>query len=817
MSNLDTLKRRVFITLASPLALAMCMTLGPVTASAQNQSEEPLEEIIVTSRYREENLQETPIAITAISGQDIEFRGMTQGYEVAYVVPNASMRPAQAAFGNTMSAYIRGIGQYDFNFAFEPGVAIYFDDVLHPVTFGSMIELMDIDRVEVLRGPQGTLFGRGALGGAIRYVSKQPTGEGTGDVRVTVGSYDRVDVRGSYDFALAENVFARITGVSKQRGGHQNVYDYACLNPGQTNLPQRLFSRNSGCLLGTQGGESIAGARAVVRWEVNDDADLTFTADLMNNDSEAAADTLVALATQGVGNPALPIPFNFWEDGQFANYGVRLSDFLPPNIYTSYATYSDPDFGIQFVPQNTIRHEGYSAKLDWDLGNEMNLVGVVSYREVNGALATDADAGPLGEQTVDGYNLGHSFTGELRLSGRAMDSLDWTIGYFRYNGKWDNAQQVSIPAFVPGPFLVNGKNVTDAQNDSVYGHLVFDVSDRLSLTGGLRYSKDTKDVDFDNTIVVTTGSASSNSTDWKVGIDYKLTDEYLIYASAATGYRPQAFNPRPFQVTQFVPVDGEENISYDVGFKGDFLDNRLRINAAAFYIDYKKRILPVGGTECLLIPGSNPPQYDTVPPGTPGALEDSLGNTCLAVTSRTFYANVPATVKGAEVEVTWRPFDELMVSAIYGYTNFDGDEFSNPAIVGLPPTTQFQNDSPSYVPDSNWNISASYTAELAGGSTITPRVDVYGQSEICPVNRYDFSNPTISASDSCTAAYELVNAAVEWASPDRDWTITVGGTNLSDKEYFLNKFDLTGFGQPTVEGQPGRPAEWFVTFQRNFQ
>ena len=699
MSNLDTLKRRVFITLASPLALAMCMTLGPVTASAQNQSEEPLEEIIVTSRYREENLQETPIAITAISGQDIEFRGMTQGYEVAYVVPNASMRPAQAAFGNTMSAYIRGIGQYDFNFAFEPGVAIYFDDVLHPVTFGSMIELMDIDRVEVLRGPQGTLFGRGALGGAIRYVSKQPTGEGTGDVRVTVGSYDRVDVRGSYDFALAENVFARITGVSKQRGGHQNVYDYACLNPGQTNLPQRLFSRNSGCLLGTQGGESIAGARAVVRWEVNDDADLTFTADLMNNDSEAAADTLVALATQGVGNPALPIPFNFWEDGQFANYGVRLSDFLPPNIYTSYATYSDPDFGIQFVPQNTIRHEGYSAKLDWDLGNEMNLVGVVSYREVNGALATDADAGPLGEQTVDGYNLGHSFTGELRLSGRAMDSLDWTIGYFRYNGKWDNAQQVSIPAFVPGPFLVNGKNVTDAQNDSVYGHLVFDVSDRLSLTGGLRYSKDTKDVDFDNTIVVTTGSASSNSTDWKVGIDYKLTDEYLIYASAATGYRPQAFNPRPFQVTQFVPVDGEENISYDVGFKGDFLDNRLRINAAAFYIDYKKRILPVGGTECLLIPGSNPPQYDTVPPGTPGALEDSLGNTCLAVTSRTFYANVPATVKGAEVEVTWRPFDELMVSAIYGYTNFDGDEFSNPAIVGLPPTTQFQNDSPSYVPE----------------------------------------------------------------------------------------------------------------------
>jgi len=218
-----------------------------------------------------------------------------------------------------------------------------------------------------------------------------------------------------------------------------------------------------------------------------------------------------------------------------------------------------------------------------------------------------------------------------------------------------------------------------------------------------------------------------------------------------------------------------------------------------------------------LIPGSNPPQYDTVPPGTPGAIEDSLGNTCLAVTSRTYYANVPATVKGAEVEVTWRPIDALMISAIYGYTNFDGDEFSDPSLVGLPPGTSFQNDSPTYVPDSNWNVSASYTAELAGGSTITPRVDIYGQTEICPVNRFNFSNPTISAADSCTAAYELINAGIEWASPDRNWLITVGGTNLGDEEYFLNKFDLTAFGQPTIEGQPGRPAEWFVTFQRNFQ
>jgi iron complex outermembrane receptor protein len=815
--------RGIFSFLALPIAVTVAFSAYSSTAIAQ-EDEELLDEIIVTSRYREERLQETPIAITAISGQEIELRGLTQGYEVAYVVPNASLRPAQAAFGNTMSAFIRGIGQYDFNFAFEPGVAIYFDDVLYPVTYGSMIELMDLERVEVLRGPQGTLFGRGALGGAIRYVSRQPTGDGTGEVSVTVGSYDRVDVRGSYDFALSETVFARVTGVSQQRGGHQDVFDYACLNPGQTTLPQRLYSRNSGCRLGTQGGQDVTGARGVLRWDVNDDVDITLTADFLNNDSEAAADTLVALATNDGGpfDGQPPVPFNFWEDAQFASYGVRLADFLPPNIYTSYATYSDPDFGIQFVPQNTIKQEGYSGKLDWNLNDQMNLVAVLSYREVDGALATDADAGPLGLQTVDGYNLGEVFTGELRLSGRAMDRLDWTVGYFHYDGEWDNAQQVSIPAFVPGPFLVNGKNVTDAQNDSVYAHLVYDLTDQLAITAGLRYSEDSKDVDFDNTIVVTTGSASDDSTDWKVGIDYQVNDNLLVYGSAATGYRPQAFNPRPFQVTQFVPVDGEENISYDIGVKSDLFDDRLRLNVAAFYIDYKKRILPVGGVECLADANGN--YRSIVPEGTPGAVQDSLGQWCTTppgafgpTTSRTFYQNVPAEVSGAELEFIWRPVDELTISGIYGYTNFDGDEVSDPSIVGLPPGTVFLNDAPTYVPEDNWNISVSYVGQLPGGGTLTPRVDVYGQSEICPTNQFNFDNPNVSIADRCTDAYELVNVAVEWANPNREWTITVGGTNVTDEEYFLNKFDLTAFGQPTVEGQPGRPAEWFLSLRRNFQ
>jgi hypothetical protein len=146
-------------TLLSAAVAAACgLNAGPAAAQgAQQQESTGLEEIVVTARFKEEKLQETPIAITAVTGEELQSRGFQNAYEIAYTVPNASLRPAQAAFGASMSAYIRGIGQYDFLPEFEPGVAIYFDDVLHPVTFASAVDLMDLERVEVLRGPQGTV------------------------------------------------------------------------------------------------------------------------------------------------------------------------------------------------------------------------------------------------------------------------------------------------------------------------------------------------------------------------------------------------------------------------------------------------------------------------------------------------------------------------------------------------------------------------------------------------------------------------------------------------------------------------------------
>jgi iron complex outermembrane recepter protein len=842
--------------LAAALALLATTAAQAQTAQAPREEAVGLEEITVTARYIEENLQDTPIAITAITADELSQRAMGNAFEVAYTVPNASLRPAQAAFGASMSAYIRGIGQYDFLPEFEPGVAIYFDDVLHPVTFASSIDLMDLERVEVLRGPQGTLFGRGSIGGAIRYISKAPQGDETGNISVTYGDFNRIDIRASYDFRLSDTVFARVSGVSKKRDGYQTVYDFACKNPllagygdglaadgadadtlpdvvaagsaadNAFAIPRRTQNRESHCKVGTQGGQNVTGGRAALRFAPSDKFDLTFTGEYLNDNSEARADTLVHIGRSPATND-LPVPFNFWSAAQVARTGVPFDDrFVPSDPYVSYATYQDPVTGFTTNPKTSFEQQALSAKANIHFTDTMMLELIGSYSKFDGRFATDSDQSPFSVQLVDGIQLVNAKTFEARLSGNALDKVDWTFGAFWYKGDFTNSQQVSIPAFVPNALLVNGNNTTSSENLSAFTHGVIHLTDRFSLTAGLRYSTDKKDEQFDNSIVITNLDTDENHFDWKAGADFKLTDKMMVYGSASTSYRPQAFNPRPFQVTQFVPVDGEEATSYEVGFKADLFDNHLRVNLAAFHVDYNQRILPVGGTECLA--NAQGEYTNVVPAGTPGAVPDSLGQYCLdtngppppgATTSRTFYINIPATIDGAELEVQFVPVEGLTISGQYGFTDFQGDEFDDPSLLQNPLVTRILSDNPIYVPEDNWSVSMAW--KFGGGGergSLTPRLDYYGQSQICTQIRTDQLITLIDTTEAqgCSQDYQLLNARLEWASPDDTWRVALGATNLTDEEFYLNKFDLTAFGQPTLEGQPGAPREWYVSFTRNF-
>src|SRR3569833_4199739 len=208
------------------VAAAVAATLGSTAAYAQE--DEGLQEVTVTARYKQENLQTTPLAITARSVEALQERNLTNVNDIGLAIPNAFMRPPVSNYGPTQTIGLRGIIQTDFSYAFEPAVGVYIDAVYHGTLTGSSMDLLDLERVEVLRGPQGTLFGKNSLGGAIRLISKEPKGDDTGQLELTYGTSHRLDLRGGYDFKLTDNLFARLTGVSKQIDGYEDVLDFTC-------------------------------------------------------------------------------------------------------------------------------------------------------------------------------------------------------------------------------------------------------------------------------------------------------------------------------------------------------------------------------------------------------------------------------------------------------------------------------------------------------------------------------------------------------------------------------------------------------------
>jgi iron complex outermembrane receptor protein len=398
------------------IAMAVMAALGTAMAQAQEADEgDGLEEVIVTAQFRNENLQETPLAITAITGDMLEARSQTSIYEVAQQAPNVFLAPQAQANGSGLIAYIRGVGQTDFNFALEPGVGLYVDDVYYSTLTGSLLDLLDLERVEVLRGPQGTLAGRNSIGGAIKLFSRKAEGHG-GTVSLTYGSYNRVDARASGDFTLVpDQLFVRVAGVTKNRDGYVDRMDYGCTHPGSGVPTLRL---SDGCRLGTLGGVSYTAGRLNLRWLAGDNVELNVIADATNDSSEAGADVL-RRAVQTLpdtdprfvwaddGNPttAPTVPL----DCRFVPYGQYSCDPNQPNDpYLSYATFVDstaPSNQRPFKPVvvpvvQQLDQYGLSANLDIKLGDAWSLKSISAWRKYDSSWAQDVDNSPAASQQL---------------------------------------------------------------------------------------------------------------------------------------------------------------------------------------------------------------------------------------------------------------------------------------------------------------------------------------------------------------------------------------------------------------------------------
>jgi len=772
---------------------------APSDAAAQTAAaaQTGVEEIVVTAQFREQNLQKTPLAITAVSGATLEARSQTNLAQVANQAPAVTLKPQGASFGPSLIASIRGIGQYDFNPALEPGVGLYVDDVYYATLTGSVLDLLDLDRVEVLRGPQGTLAGRNSIGGAIKLYSKKPIGDGTGYVSATYGSRDRIDIRASADFKIADTLSARLAGVAKRQGGYIKRLDFGCVYPAGSSplnpaggIP-RVGSANSDCVLAKDGNVDYNAVRAQLRWEPTSRLEVNLIGDFTDEDRRTAGSVLT-LANFVPSRPGIdinPYQANIPYDsrficGKYCNYATFRSDADPASGYPANES----------IDRSRFKGWGVSGTIDWRLGENLSLKSITAYRHYTTTFGNDDDFSPLAHSLGLSNLRFYQVSEELRLNGAigSEKQIEYTVGGFYFDQKsvYRSVQDLRYAGLTQ--FVQN--DPVPANSKAVFAQVIGHVTDLFTLTGGIRYTKDKKDYSFsrlnpDGTLNAVlggltgvTGRYSGDRVDYRANAQYQITPATMVYAQFSTGYKGGGINPRPFAPTQVQNFSPETLQSYEAGLKTDLFDRKLRVNLAGFYGNYKDIQIAV-----LSCPQFNPPPVPVGAPGFPCALPTNAGN---------------AHIKGGEAEFVLRPTSALTVEAAVSYTGFHYYDVAT-ALTGV--TKDMRTV---FNPKWKYSIGAQYEIPAGDLGTVTPRIDIAYQSSV-------FAN-AVNGPTNRIPGYTIGNARLIYRSPDRGWEAALEVTNFTNKYYFLSNFDLSGAGAGVVSNQPGRPREWALTVKKRF-
>ena len=841
--------RHSFALGASVLVLATAAT--PAFAQeAEDKDTGANPEIVVTAQFREQRLQDTPLAISAVNSEMLEARSQTSVEQVAAQAPNVTLTPQGQQNGSGLIAFIRGVGQTDFNFALEPGVGIYVDDVYIPTLTGSLLDLMDLDRVEVLRGPQGTLSGRNAIGGAIKLFSTKPQGNGKGSIQATYGSFNRVEVRGFADLALADNLFARVAGVSKNRDGYVKRLDYGLTHPG-SGVP----SNNIGDpVLGTLGGQSYAAGKLSLRWLPTETVEINVSGDYTRDRSEAGAGVLRYYnnaSTTGDGVAWLPNTITgapIRGNCAFVPYGENSCDTLTgyDRRYVTYSTFADtrpvtaqaPFKPVIFQPQQWLDNYGVMGTIDIDLSDSLQLKSITSWRHYKSVWSQDVDNSPIANQQLRQTLINDQWSQELRLNGKIGDdaAFEYTLGGFYF--KRDGTLTARVVLNYAGLDFLHGPDPTPANNKALFATGIWHVTDSLNVTGGVRQSWDSKDYVFqrhnpDGTLpgacaapppaaTYSTGvpnclisglngspaSFDSKRFDWRIALDYRFSPEAMVYAQVATGYRAGGVNPRPFfgpangALNQIKSFNPETLTSYEAGFKTDLFDRKLRLNVSAFYNDYKDIILTLSA--CPIAP--------CLQPNNVGA----------------------ADVKGFEVETLIKPTANFTLDGALSYIDFKYTKLTGATAVTLNMVTP-------YTPEWKASFGAQYDFENVLGGTLSARFDGAYQSHVyTEAVNYDrvvvsttapiTTNPavpgvtarpgggplaTLIASNRIDG-YFVGNARLTWKQEaESPFSVSLEVQNVFNKYYFTSLYEQ--FASPgTISGAPSLPRTWAVTLKKEF-
>lgn len=758
---------------AANIAIASSLVMGG-TAFAQEaeQSSGGIAEIVVTAQFKAQNIQETPLAITAVDAAMMDARSQTNVQDVAQRAPSVQFSAGgQGGGAQTAAVNIRGIGQSDFQFPNEPGVGIYIDDVYYGISYGTAFDLVDLERVEILRGPQGTLSGKNSIGGSIKLFSRKPDDNADAYVEATAGSFGRLGMKAASNVTIVpDSLYLRLTAVGKYVDGYLKRLDYECVTGRPT--PGGSFSTPSrDCEIGTEGGQNVLAGRAALRWIVNDRIENNFIADITRDRSEASPGKAIFLP---------PVNGNNYVTG--------------PEEYTNYANYTgypgqDQQYTLPAI--SYLNSWGFSNKLDIELSDSLSLTSITAFRHADGENSWDGDNSP--ESLSNNYNtFDHDqFTQELRLSAEIADIADVTVGGYYYKG--DSRLGGRVHVGIAGLDFVSD-DPFEQTSKSAFAHGVLHLGDRANLTAGVRYTDEEKTYTFSRTSPIVgvptdprvagldglSKSFSGDRIDWRVALDYEVVDDVRFYGQVSTGFKGGGVNPRPYLESQAQPYDQEIATSYEVGFKSMLFDRKLRLNAAYYHTDYENYQGLV--SSC---PDLNPEELPDFP-------------FCSAT------RNVgDAKIDGFEVELEAQPVEGLAIDASVSYTDFRFT--SGLAGSGIVPGV---TEAP-FVPKWKYAIGAQYAIPLGNAGSLTPRIDWTWQSEMqsnIPNNIAGFLSGEVEERG-------LLNARLTYRSADEDWEVSLAATNLTDKFYYVNKYDRVS-QSGNAYGLPGRPREFQVSIKR---
>lgn len=801
----------------SSLTLAVALASAPALAQERSRAV-ALEEVVVTAQKREESLQDAPIAISAFSPAAIESMGIEQVTDVTHFTPNMSMH-RQSASNATVNFAIRGITEPEPSMSVDPAVGVYMDGIYMARNNGLAFDVVDLERIEVLRGPQGTLYGRNSTGGAINIVTAKPSGEFEFQQHVSVGNYDRLKAHTIVDLPTVAGVSAKLSYLYDTQGGwvdnettnfqqgkaddfgeRDNDAWHLALNWEATDTLSFDYSYDGTEGEGTPAAFQLTRAEAVPASVFGQNFDPSLNFGPGANDGGIADSVLLGTylafgnqpASRSCSTDPACVAFANTSNPAFGGASpaqAQLGTFL--GVYGNAAAAADEDrkdaLNIPYAGRENMDIEGHSLTATWELSDALTVKSLTGYREMELRHRTGLDGGgfldltPAGGGVVTLFAAGapnskshEQFSQELQFLGN-VGEFQYLAGLYYFSEKATEITREQT-AFLFGNFGTARSYDTDNSAWATFGQLTWTpaaLDDRLDVTLGLRYTEDDREITIEEVVngQTATGSfdTSFDNTSGSLTFDYAFNMDVTGYFRIATGYKAGGFLSRTSIANQR-PFDAETLTSYELGIKSQWLENRLRLNGAVFYSEYDDK------------------QVTQFVPTATGA-ESTVQNAAAA------------SYQGLELELIAIPFEGLTLNLSYGYLDPEYDEYSffDPTgqFCGAPGTRCDVSDRGVFAnaPENTASAGAQYDFPYLGFGQLSARVDVaysdsytYGTIE----NRF---NEFVQNDPFTLVNARLILSDISLGDAG-NLTATLWGKNLTDEFYRqsgIGAFESVGF------------------------